>query len=512
MGIWSLLPPAIIIIIAIKTRSSLIPLLIGCTLGYMMLAWFNPPGTGSSLFTTTKVDTLTTIENIKEESYYSESLSSAELFGLAEKNTPDAVATVAFPDNMITGLYDVVMKDEALVWVLYVCALFGPFIGLLIASGGIAAIGKKAVKNLKTKKQSLLLSYFLGFIFFVDDYLSTLGTGATMKKITDHFKIPREMLGYIIGAVSVPLTVIVPISTWTVYIGGLMKDSGIGGEDASAIDVFVGTIPYNIYAWVAMVVALLVVLGLFPTFKRMKLAMKRAEETGVTVAPDSENLQSESVDLYESTQSNGGKGASINSFLLPMLSLIVFTLLNDNDLLKGIIYALGFTFFYYWIGKIVSMKKYIQLFEDGFKSMTFVLVVLVVTYLLKRVSDDMGLTTYVVDIIKDNVTPQLLPAMIFLLIGAITVATGSSWGVYAVVTMIVAEYCNQTGANVMLNMGALISAGIWGANACFYSDSRILTAGATQSNMTEQSLTQLPYVIIVTVVTTIIYLVLGYTM
>ena len=143
--------------------------------------------------------------------------------------------------------------------------------------------------------------------------------------------------------------------------------------------------------------------------------------------------------------------------------------------------------------------------------LVFVLVVLIVTYLLKEVGDQMGLTDYVVGGIKEFPV-QLLPLMIFLAIGAIAIATGSSWGVYAVVTPIVFALSKETGMNPMLGMGALISAGVMGANICFYSDSRILTASSTESNMTAQAISQLPYVIITTIITAILFLLLGYTM
>lgn len=506
MGIYSLIPPLIVILLAIKTKSSLIPLVVGAVVGYLMLAYIHVnPSTGKTTFGNAPVTV--SAAQIKEAGSYEKALQAAE----------DAASVNQFPNNFINGIYKVLMLNEngegadfngtyynSLLWVLIVCGLFGPFIQLMIASGGISAIGDQLIHKLKSRKQSLLATYLLGFVFFVDDYLNALSVGATMRNVTDKFGVPREKIGYIIGAVCVPIAVIFPISTWTVYIGGLMKDGGNYNDKLGEIDIFMDTIPYNIYAWVALLVALMYIFKVIPDFRAFKKAQQRVDEGGTTSAPNSESL---SIEIKEFV---APEKKSIWSFLLPMFVLVGATLYFDKDVYKGIMCALTFLIAQYWLLKILPFSAILEQFEEGFKSMTFVLVVLVVTYLLKEVGDQMGLTTYVVGGIKEFPV-QLLPLMIFLAIGAIAIATGSSWGVYAVVTPIVFALAKETGMNPMLGMGALVSAGVMGANICFYSDSRILTASSTGSNMTAQAISQLPYVIISTIISAMAFLILGYT-
>ncbi|PWS29321.1 hypothetical protein DHW03_05765 [Pedobacter yonginense] len=507
MGIYSLIPPLIVILLAIKTKSSLIPLVAGTFVGFLMLAFIHvDPVTGNTTFGTQTITV--TAKQIAEAGSKEKALEAAT----------EAAAVYKFPNNFINGVYKILMLNEkgegpnfngtyynSLLWVLIVCGLFGPFIQLMIASGGISAIGDKLITKLKNRKQSLLATYFLGFVFFVDDYLNALSVGATMRNVTDKFGVPREKIGYIIGAVCVPIAVLFPISTWTVYVGGLMKDGGGYSADAGEIDVFMATIPFSIYAWVAMLVALLYILKVIPDFGAFKTAQKRVDDGGSNAAPNSESL---SIDIKEYVLP---EKKSVWSFLVPMIVLVVATVYFDKDVYKGIMCALTVLIAQYWLLKVMPFSAILEQFEEGFKTMTFVLVVLIVTYLLKEVGDQMGLTKYVVGGIK-AFPVQLLPLMIFLAIGAIAIATGSSWGVYAVVTPIVFALAKETGMNPMLGMGSLISAGVMGANICFYSDSRILTASSTESNMTAQAISQLPYVIITTVITAIVFLILGFTM
>lgn len=49
----------------------------------------------------------------------------------------------------------------------------------------------------------------LGLGIFIDDYLNALTVGSSMKKVTDKFKVPREMLKYIVDSTAAPLCVLI---------------------------------------------------------------------------------------------------------------------------------------------------------------------------------------------------------------------------------------------------------------------------------------------------------------
>jgi tetracycline resistance efflux pump len=405
-----------------------------------------------------------------------------------------------FPANIVTGLYTILMKNEStdgtyfngLMWVLFVCGLFGPFIELLRHSGSIKAVGDFFATKIKSKKQAYLLIYFYNIIYFIDDYLCALAAGSTLNDIASKHKINKAELGYIIGAVCVPMMVVFPVSTWTVFIGGLMKSAGVGTADQSNIEIFLSVIPFSIYGIVAMILALFYVL-----FQSPKVST-------LTDFDDTLHTLSNTEETKEYTKS------SIFNFILPIMILLGATFYFNYDILYGVLIALSLTMVWYCLTQTISIAQCVEIFEDGFHTISFILILLVSTYLLKYIGDEMHLTTYLIGIIEKSVSISFLPLMIFLVIGLISLATGSSWGIYAVVMPIIVALCHQTGAPIYLNIGALVSAGIWGANACLYSDSRILIASSTSTNMTEQSAAQFPYTLIVAGVTAIIYLILGF--
>ena len=60
------------------------------------------------------------------------------------------------------------------------------------------------------------MTFALGVVIFVDDYLNALTVGETMKRVTDRFKVSREMLAYVVDSTAAPICVLVPLSTSSV--------------------------------------------------------------------------------------------------------------------------------------------------------------------------------------------------------------------------------------------------------------------------------------------------------
>jgi tetracycline resistance efflux pump len=446
-GAWSLIPPLVVVVIAILTKRSVEPLIIGCVVGYLMLGFTD------------------------------------------------------FPGNFIGSLIKT-MQDESLVWVIMVCCLYGAIIHLLIQSGGAFAFGRYMPKHIKNEKTALLSTWLMGIIIFIDDYLNALVVGSSMRKITDRFRVSREKLAYIVNSTSAPVCVLIPVSTWSIYIGKLIEDEGVVAKGKGFMG-FVQTIPFNFYSWFAIFMVLGLILGWIPNLGKMKTAEKRAKETGMVIPPGSESLQQSSVIEADTDK------AKPAYFFIPLAVLIIGTIAFGIDALKGVGFAVIFTIAYYWYKKILPYHKLFDGVIEGFKSMIFPLVILVMSYVLKNVGDEMGMTQYVIESVQGTVPREYLAAVIFLTLGVIAFATGSSWGIYAIAIPLVVPLATALGANLWLVLGAVISAGTLGAHACFYSDATILTATGTECNTIQHALSQLPYALISTVLALILFTVFG---
>ena len=181
-------------------------------------------------------------------------------------------------DSLAAVTMDVVM-DEVTVWVVLVCGLYGSFIALLVKGGGSHAFGRWLTRRLNGKRSGLLATWLLGLVIFLDDYLNSLTVGATMKAVTDRFRTSREMLAYVVDSTAAPMCLLIPISSWGVYFAGLLEKNGAAAS-GEGISLFIQAIPYMFYPLLAVVIVPLVITGVIPLMGRMKATEARAEETG----------------------------------------------------------------------------------------------------------------------------------------------------------------------------------------------------------------------------------------
>ena len=456
-GALALIPPLVVVVLAIKLRTSFEPLLIGCLVGFAMIAIHNH----SNFFTD-------------------------------------------FVNSMINVIGD--PSQGGSVWVILVCGLYGSLIGLMIRSGGTMKFGDWALSKIKTQRGALLGTWVVGIFIFLDDYLSALTVGLSMRKITDAFRVPRSMLAYIVNTTAAPLCVIVPISTWTIFTSTILVSAGVAPKGTTGLSTYWKMIPYVCYGYISVLLIPFFIYGILPWFGRMKKAAIIAEQTGKLTQMDLGIGASLDV-----SPMNEKKKAKVIYFLLPIGVLLAATIYFDIDALKGVMIAVVFTFLYYMIIKVGSFNQLSETVFTGFNSMVFALAILMMSYVLKDVNDKMALTQYVLHGVSPYVSRQLLPLLVFASLSLIAVTTGSSWGLYAVAIPLVVPLAGHLGSNVLLNCGAIVSAGVFGSNACLYSDATILTAQSTECNNLENGMAQMPYALIAFGLSCIAYLILGYT-
>lgn len=398
-----------------------------------------------------------------------------------------------------------VMMDETVAWIILVCGFMGSLIALLIRTGATSAFTALVTGRIHSRKGALGFTWLLGLFLFVDDYLNSLAASSAMRKVTDKFRVSREMLAYVVDSTAAPISVIIPLSTWGVFFGGLLVDNGIAAE-GNGIKTYISAIPYMLYAWAAILLVPLVIFGVVPVVGSMQRAETRARETGQTVPPGAEHVEQANAAI---SQKEGVK-PNVALFLVPMLSLVGFTLYFELDFLMGIYVSLAATCIYIIASRTLSMHDTFDTVIDGFKTMLEPLAVLVAAFILKEVNDELGLTPWVIETIQPLMTPESLPAIIFVTMASISFATGSNWGVFVIVLPIVTALANGLGADMTLTIGATLSASTFGSHACFYSDATVLTAQASGCTPFQHAITQIPFALIAAIISIAGFLILGY--
>ncbi|QEM81199.1 Na+/H+ antiporter NhaC family protein [Halomonas binhaiensis] len=451
-GLWVLLPTVVVLALALWTRRALEPLVTGAFVGTLLIG----PG--------------------------------------------DALSTLS--DSLMA-----VMTDEDVAWVIMVCGLMGSIIALLLKSGASKAFATGLLRYITNKPRALLGCWFMGIILFVDDYLNSLAVGTSMRQVTDRFKTSREMLAYVIDSTAAPVSVLIPISTWAVFFGALIEKNGLAPDGAGVL-AYIQAIPFMFYPWLAVALVPLVAYGKIPLLGPMKRAELRAQNEGKCVPPGAEHIDDEIAHLQASDTTE----SSIWMFLLPMMSLAFFTWWFDLDFLMGIFVTLGGM-----IVAFIALKKLTpsQTFDnilEGFKSMLDALAVLVAAFLFNEVNTTLGLNEYIINSVQPLINAEMLPFIIFTLMGFVSFATGSNWGVFVIILPIVTTLGQNLDADMTLVIGATLSASTFGSHACFYSDATVLTAQASGCTPFQHALTQLPYAALAGCLAAAMYLVLGFVM
>ena len=391
-----------------------------------------------------------------------------------------------------------VMQDETIGWLILVCGSFGALIALLVRTGGALAFGREALKLAKGRRSSLLMTFALGVVIFVDDYLNALTVGETMKRVTDRFRISREMLAYVVDSTAAPICVLVPLSTWAVFFGGLLENNDIAAT-GEGISVYIQAIPYMLYAWFAVILVLLVAAGVVPAIGPMRKAEMAARHGSAgamhvgELSPEHNYSMRSLEEEFEGADKEGGK---LYNFLVPLLMLIGFTIYFEIDVWMGMLATLAITVPFYLLQRLMPLSEMLDQMVDGFKTMLPAIGIVIAAFIFKDVCDQLMLPQYVVESLKPYMSPQMLPAMVFLAMAVLAFATGSSWGIFAVTIPIVMPLAYALQADIPLTIGALLSASAFGSQACFYSDSTVLAAQGSGCNLISHAITRLPYTLI----------------
>ncbi|MEW5784369.1 MAG: Na+/H+ antiporter NhaC family protein [Bacillota bacterium] len=399
-----------------------------------------------------------------------------------------------------------VMMDAVTVWIILVCGLFGSLIALLEKSGGAMGFSGIAAKLTKSRGSSLVFTWILGIIVFVDDYLNALAVGSAMRKVTDKFKVPRELLAYVINSTGAVVCVLIPFSTWSAFMAGQMEANGVV-VNGTGTGAYIAAIPFILYAWAAVLCVPLFALRIIPAFGPMANAVKRAEELGETFPP---STAGKAKALSEQEKELTVK-PNVVDFVIPMLVLAAVTVYT-KDMLWGVIIAIVTCAVLYFPRRLMSFGEFFDSFMNGFKEMIPVLAIIVAAFFLQKANEGLGLTPYVIESVEPLLSGVFLPAVTFVIVAFLAFSTGSFWGVAAIAFPIIVPLAQSMDVNLLLASGAIISAASFGSHSCFYGDAVTLSCVSSQIENIDYARTVIPLIMVPAVLGIVLFLIFGFLM
>ncbi len=421
---------------------------------------------------------------------------------------------VADPDHVALGLFTF---------------MIGGMVGIISKNGGMQGVVNKISGWADTTRRGQLATAFLGLIIFFDDYSNTLVVGNTMRPVTDRLRISREKLAYLVDSTAAPVATIAVVTTWIGFQVGLIGDAidQIAGYDENAYLVFLNSIPYSFYPFLAIFMVLAVTSS-GRDFGPMLHAERRARTTGQVLAPEERAADSgESEELRPKT---GRPNRAVNA-VLPILVLVVGMMgglyvtgiqeAGDGATLREIISQSDSYRALMWASllavlaasvlslaqRILSLNEVVEAWYSGCKTMFFALIILVMAWALSNITEVLQTTDYLIAVMGDTLSPGLLPALTFVLATATAFATGSSWGIMAIlVPLVVPLAWAVLDANGMADpehydimyatVACIMSGAVWGDHCSPIADTTILSSMAARCNHIDHVRTQLPYAMV----------------
>lgn len=451
-GLLTLLPPLVVIILALLTKRTIEPLIIGGILAFVV------------------------------------------------------TNGIGFIPPYLEALYFTISDNASM---LVTMGLFGSLVMLFEKSKGTFGFSKIVEKLANKPQKSLMTTFVLGIIVFMDDALNIMTLTSAMRGVCDRQKIPREMFAYVTASTGAPVCVLLPLSTWAIFFAGIFADQKELSHYGEGMSIYVHAMPFVFYAITALIVVPLAIYGVIPKLGTMKKAYQRVADGGEVYSKESEKLNLiEGVISKDQEDEQDGK---IMNFLLPMIVLIIVAIVT-SQVLYGLIAAIVLALLMYLPSKVLTFGEFGDAFINGFASMTPMLFIIVCALTMKTGLDEIGLPAYVINAVLPYMSQGLFPAIAFIVVAGLAFVTGSNWGIPAITVPILIPLAAAIGTNELLVLGAILSGGTFGSHACFYSDCTALTSQACKMDNLDHALSQLPYAAISAALAIILFIVFGFTL
>lgn len=421
----------------------------------------------------------------------------------------------------------------------------GGVVALITKMGGTRALAIWLSKKAKSAASTQVATWVMGLFIFFDDYANSLIVGPVMRPVTDKYKISREKLAFIIDATAAPIAGIAIISTWIGYELSVIKSAYeiIGQTDINPFAIFVETIPYRFYN-IFMLVFVIATALMNREFGPMLAAERRARIDGVVKSKNDISLSEQNALLMP----NESVKLQASNAVVPVMVLIIASILgfyiNGFNALEGevlekvkasplsfyairesfgaadasvVIFqaALFATIVAIFMGvrrKIFSTKDAIQVWLEGWRTMLITIVILLLAWSLSSVIKELGTSTYLVNLLSDQVSLIVLPAIVFILGGFISFSTGTSYGTMGILMPLVVPLAYAVGGvndlvdgelhqYMIMSIGAVLTGAIFGDHCSPISDTTILSSMGAGCEHLDHVSTQMPYAFAVGVAT-----------
>lgn len=423
-------------------------------------------------------------------------------------------------DAMAVYLLDALADPDHAAILIFTMTI-GGMVGIVSRNGGMLGIVNRALQVATTPRKGQAVIACLGLTIFFDDYSNTLIVGNATRPMSDHLKISREKLAYLVDSTAAPVASVAIITTWVGFQVGLIEESiaGIDGLGQAAYSMFLHSIPYSFYPFLALMLVFTVVISK-RDFGAMYKAEVRARTTGHVAR--SQDEEGGSREIEEMSEKPGIPCRAING-VVPIVTLVATVIVGlyidgEGDSLQDIVGSANSYTVLIWASllsslvaaaltfsqRLLSLEETVDAWIMGAKFMVTGLIVLLMAWAIADVSSNLQTANYLISILGDGLSPYFLPTAVFLLAAVTGFATGSSWAVMGILMPLVIPLCwavmqangiaDEAHMHILYScLACVLTGAVWSDHCSPISDTTVLSSLATGCDHMDHVTTQLPY-------------------
>lgn len=483
-GFWSIIPPLLAIVLAIRTRQVFISLGLGIWAGWIIINRGNPLS-GS-------VDT-------------------------------------------VSAMVDV-FKNEGSTQTILFTLLIGSLIAFMQRSGGVNGFTNHINSRLDNSRHSAdrvqVWAALTGLLIFVESNISALTVGTLFRPLTDRLKISREKLAYLADSTSAPSSILIPLNAWGGFIMGLLL---VQGFDQPFLTL-VSAIPFNIYPILA-VIMVFVIIKTGRDFGPMRKAEKRARDEGKPLRDGATPMVSSDITMMEAIKDRPERAINmllpVGLMVLAMPVMLVCTGWKNveaaihlsffdhaikaigqssgaESVLYSVLISLLISALAFRLQNLMRMKELVSTALKGMSGMVSMALLMVLAFAIGNLCNELGTGEYVARITHRWLSPSLAPLLVFITSCFIAFSTGTSWGTFAIMIAIAVPVAQSMDAHLPMVIAAAMGGGVFGDHCSPISDTTLISSMASASDHIDHVRTQLPYALTAGLAAALVYLLMGY--
>ncbi|MEQ4672998.1 Na+/H+ antiporter NhaC family protein [Providencia vermicola] len=470
-GIWTVITPIVTIILAILTRQVMLSLMLGILVGFTVINDHNV------------------------------------LLGI--KGTVDGIInTFSSAGNTRTIVFMV---------------MIGGIMRLVVVTGGVRALVQlltNKTRLIKNRTATQLLAIVITSLIFIESSINQLVAGASTKNLARQYGVAPEKMSYLIQTACVSVCSSAIINGWGAVIMGLIgvqiSQGLITGEP---FDILITSIGYNLMAWLSLGTILIYIFTNF-SWGPMKKAEDKYQQAFIAGNISTSNVQ----DNEEEIINHPNAHSSLN-FFIPILSTVLMVpialyITGDGDFSKGsgstsvywgVMFGTAVSFCWFIGRRLLNIDSFFKELFIGYANMLKISSIMILAFLMGDVSAELNTGAYIAEVTQGVMAPGFSIGFIFIISAIMSLATGTSWGTFAIMIPIGVQLGLSVGMPVEYMIGAAISGSIFGDMTSPISADAIVASMATDCEHIEHIRTQMPYALVTASAVLAIYLYLGFT-